>query len=132
MLGAKISVIVILCLIIIAGFAWLVKIILGRHKKLDKIILAKAMVQKDTDMSLIADDKMTGRHPVKCSVAVNGEVNKFYEANIVMVNKTDGVGYEPVDPNKMPVNSLKWLNRLDIVIERTPINKALNEEFPEK
>ena len=72
----------------------------------------KSQSRKEDDPDLITDK------------AVEEEMKNYYEANIIKVNKTDGIHSMPVEPNKILFNDRKQLNKLDIVIEKYPAGKA--------
>ncbi len=60
-----------------------------------------------------------------------GEVPDYHEANIVKVNKTDERRTVSVSPNGMSLNGSQQFYTLDIVVEKTPISKAIKNDFIE-
>lgn len=61
-----------------------------------------------------------------------GEVNDYFEANIVQVNKTDGVSSTPVDPNKLTIRNDQQYYKLDIVIDSVPLDEAIKNDQVKK
>lgn len=70
-------------------------------------------------------------HPVFNGQNDGGEVPDYHEANIVKVNKTDERRTVSVSPNGMSLNGSQQFYTLDIVVEKTPISKAIKNDFIE-
>jgi hypothetical protein len=164
--NVSLIVIIIAGLIIVTGFIWLIRIILGLQKNINKLVLdtdkenenvisnTDNPVMNTTIMSdakeqdintqdeiknireeyqdVIEIDKMINSYLAKSDDNDEGEAPDFHEVNIVKVNKTDGIQTESVDPNRMSLTSSGQPYKLDIVIEKTPIDKVLKNEYVER
>ncbi len=76
-------------------------------------------------------DRMVDSY-LSVSVDNDVEVSDYREANIMKVNKIDGLQTNSVDPNRMSLKSTERLFDLDIVVARTPISKAIKNDNVER
>lgn len=148
--SASLLIIVIMSLLIITGFICLAKIITAQQKRLNEL---EHKVNEDAKKTIIYVDKSefqptTTDDIEKTGVLQNNEINQMvdsylvfndqddegdipgaHEANIMKVNKNDGGQKIPVSPGGISLNSAEQLYTFDIVVEKTPIDKAIKDDF---
>jgi hypothetical protein len=91
-----------------------------------------AVTQKISDnQECFEIDRMVDSY-LSASVDNDVEVPDYREANIMKVNKIDGLQTNSVDPNRMSLKGTERLFDLDIVVARTPINKAIKNNYVER
>jgi len=143
--SASLLIIVIMSLLIITGFICLARIITAQQKRLNEL---EHKVNEDAKKTIIYVDKSEFQPTTeKTGVLQNDEIDQMvdsylvfndqddeedvpgvHEANIMKVNKTDGGQKIPVSPGGISLNSAEQLYTLDIVVEKTPIDKAIKDD----
>lgn len=144
--SASLLIIVIMSLLIITGFICLAKIITAQQKRLNEL---EHKVNEDAKKTIIYVDKSEFQPTTeKTGVLQNDEIDQMvdsylvfndqddegdipgaHEANIMKVNKNDGGQKIPVSPGGISLNSAEQLYTFDIVVEKTPIDKAIKDDF---
>jgi len=125
-------ILIFLSLLTIAGFIYLTRIILDLRKRLNEST-SKAS-ENNENIANVSISEAVNTAPAKINKADKScfykrndtdvkEANDYCEANIMKVNKADGIQYAPVNPNRMSLRGSEQLYKLDIVIEKPLIDK---------
>ena len=182
MLSTSLMVILIISLVILTGFIYVARFIIGLQKKVNELTVknnknkgkivdnvnnhtvVEKVIKDNTinqcsleqneinnnnvlqelgKMDEIRIKKVANHDSVEFGKIINSnrfkifennqkETHDYHEANIMQVNKTDGAQATPVNPNRMSLGRTEQLYKLDIVVEKTPINQVLNNDHIER